>query len=370
MRVHLFWSTWLGSFGLLLFAGCSPTKGPEEEPVPPAWGQTTLVYELDHVWLRKQKAARKPIPDSEAAAAALKRRLDPNGIQGVTVRKLEAGVAQFEIVVPRRGAADELEGVKRLLTQAGKLEFRQVADQRDEADMFKAAEDNVRSFRPDKTNTPSPPPGSVSMDYEWVELGPREVKDREYGPMSPKGFVVEPPVKGPEGGATGNAYRYQGVFHAIGDFDGDGKEESRHFLLTRIPFDADGKPLEVTDKDLAYVAPQTDPRSMQWVVRVAMSTKESPGGKSGVDRLFELTAPAKAHPNDRALAIILDGQVIMAPHLQTQLSEGAIITLGRQDDAATNKRRVDELVLVLSTGPFPIPLNPQPLREETIQYAK
>ncbi len=326
-----------------------------------------------------------------------------------------------------RGAAD-LATIKDRISQQGRLEFRILADNRepDDQEAIRLAQETLKDYKVTTQNRLNPPPKPQSggedfqtptARYEWVELEETkdrtgrpygEVVDRQYGQTiwaeaekkavtnpnpPPPGFQIEPPAKPNEfGQLRDNPYRHQAVYHAtskeemeaIGDQDGDGRldpargeqPKSRHFVLTKIMLDRDGSlvppdkegraaAIEVTGEDLSRVNPYQDPSSMRLVVQFSLRTSGD-ANRAAADKRFEaLTKPGKDHPNERALAIILDGRVISAPHLKTQLSDGGIITMGSSSGAET-KRRVDTLVLLLTSGQLPAVLNPDPVSEETI----
>ena len=62
--------------------------------------------------------------------SAIKRRVDPSGTKEVTIRRYGDSI---EIIIPRAGP-DDLEYIKRRITDLGQLEFRIVADPKDAED--------------------------------------------------------------------------------------------------------------------------------------------------------------------------------------------------------------------------------------------
>jgi SecD/SecF fusion protein len=173
-------------------------------------GGTILVYEIN---LERKKnredVARaagqtvEPI-DMNALAAQIKRRIDPTDIKNVTVRPI--GDTRFEIILPfpspfanpssgqkENLTAEEIQEVKRLISQMGVLEFRILANGVDDADGVVAARDAMAALTVaqlnDLANEGKPPPGpsgrfnvtindtSAKVEYQWVELGPEFRRD-------------------------------------------------------------------------------------------------------------------------------------------------------------------------------------------------
>src|SRR5688500_2408943 len=124
-------------------------------------GGTILVYEINiertkqRIEAQARAEGRPPPPPGEEGrdsaqrqelAHQIKRRIDPTDIKNVTVRPI--GRTRFEIILPRSGAAgggrenlipEEIEEVKRLISQMGVLEFRILANGNDDAEGIIAA---------------------------------------------------------------------------------------------------------------------------------------------------------------------------------------------------------------------------------------
>src|SRR5437867_2673134 len=89
-------------------------------------------------------------------AAQIKRRIDPTDIKNVTVRPL--GDSRVEIILPKSGAAsgrenlssEEIEEVKRLISQMGILEFRILANGTDDSEGIIAARAALDSKTPEE----------------------------------------------------------------------------------------------------------------------------------------------------------------------------------------------------------------------------
>lgn len=172
-------------------------------------GGTILVYEINLERLKARKAqesgqqssAEEGLSTDEMNQLAhqIKRRIDPTDIKNVTVRPL--GRTRFEIILPFAGAAsgkenltaEEIEEVKRLISQMGVLEFRILANGVDDADGVVAARDTLAGLSVEQLNAlavegkpPLGPPGHfevtigdtrAKVEYRWVELAPEYRRD-------------------------------------------------------------------------------------------------------------------------------------------------------------------------------------------------
>ena len=201
-------------------------------------GGTILVYQvnLERTKLRKEteqapRDAKDKDKDRDAPppglspeemaqlAAQIKRRIDPTDIKNVTVRP--SGDRRVEIILPTGGAtgggrsnlsAEDIEEVKRLISQMGVLEFRILANGTDDQVGLQAARSAIEEAGKKKDQKwvnpktgkeedatelqvraarglpPPPPPDEYNVvigdtkamvRYVWVELGPEE-RDNMY----------------------------------------------------------------------------------------------------------------------------------------------------------------------------------------------
>jgi len=90
-------------------------------------GGTRLVYDVDRDSLQGDEfeTITPGMIDWNALVRAVQTRVDPSGTRGCTVRHLPPW--QIEIILPEKDAI-EIERTKRLITTAGMLEFRVVAN--------------------------------------------------------------------------------------------------------------------------------------------------------------------------------------------------------------------------------------------------
>jgi SecD/SecF fusion protein len=178
-------------------------------------GGTILVYEVnvERTAIRKQTEQGKDADPSAAGkaltadevrqlvnindlAAQIKKRIDPTDIKNVTVRP--SGDRRVEIILPLSGAAssgketlnqEDIEEVKRLISQMGVLEFRIIANGTDDQEGLRAARDAIDAANKSGALKVSaeaglPPPAPVGdynveigeskskVKYVWTELAP------------------------------------------------------------------------------------------------------------------------------------------------------------------------------------------------------
>ncbi len=111
-------------------------------------GGTILVYEVE----------RENLPanfNMDELITALKKRADPEGVKEIPIRKI--GGNRIEIILPQ-ASNEEVEDVKKMLTDVGSLEFRILANGKHDRDVVKAALGPRGLSRPPK-------------DYKWARLG-------------------------------------------------------------------------------------------------------------------------------------------------------------------------------------------------------
>ena len=110
-------------------------------------GGTILVYEV--------KKDSRPDYDIDELIAALKRRVNPEGVQDIPIRKV--GNNRIEIILPQATPA-EVEDVKRKMTDVGSLELRILAsEKKDTSEIDRALSAN---------GLKNPPRG-----FRWAKLG-------------------------------------------------------------------------------------------------------------------------------------------------------------------------------------------------------
>ena len=256
-------------------------------------GGTLLVYVM------QPAEPGASLPNAEEVRQRILRRIDPEGrgCCAVAVRDCEV-----EVRVP--GDAARAEGVKRLLSRAGYLEFRIVADKVKDRGLV----DFDRLVRLKQEGLPPDDPRFrwflVKRGWEWHK--------------TPRGNLLE-------------AWNFVYVVD-------EAKQEVE--ALVNI---ADGQ--DVTGADLASAGVV----SREGVPAVSFTMKPEAAGC-----FARLTSPEN---RDRQLAVILDGVIQSAPALRTTLSTGGII------EGYKDRQEVEDVVSILNSGELGCRLG-DPVREE------
>ncbi len=345
-------------------------------------GGTILVYEVE----------RENLPanfNMDELITALKKRADPEGVKEIPIRKI--GGNRIEIILPQ-ASNEEVEDVKKMLTDVGSLEFRILANGKHDRDVVKAALGPRGLSRPPKdykwarlgevstgTNPSFTNDTITDTQQNWkkdvyagseVALTSKEtggnartevVKvrrntantltlDRPHGLKSIASYRVEFNPSRIRGGDPNN----------LGPGDVIVREEkvapgrTETWILCNL--DRPGR--EVTGKYLKQVRPDVDDR-LQPAVRFEFNSR-------GASRFGDLTRDHKPEEGGAfryQLAILLDNLVMSAPALNSEIRESGIIEGGQQGFKA---KEVEHLIQVLRAGSLPASLNPTPLQEEKV----
>jgi SecD/SecF fusion protein len=364
-------------------------------------GGTVLVYELDQA-LSMQ--ARGPDTGSRAAVDqalldSIKRRIDENDLKGIVVRGGTGG-NRVEIVLPygSRGKQSEIsqadvEEVKEKIQQVGSLEFRILANRKDDdaaiaaaEEYFKRAQENKESdeaktldaaarngtpppFPNRGPNDPDPfmvaamDPVATPVEYAWVEVGKHERAEH--------GLKEDKKGEGRYGPALYDAAEAARREGKLFDFSGriyysrvsqneKNKEESAkkkydYFVLTRSS-DLDRMKIGGEISISAYVA---QGKSLEPVIGFSYNS-------AGANKFYQLTnrnrysGESKETGFHRLMGIILDGYIISAPQLNDPLRDSGII------EGNFTRQQVEKDVALLRSGALPATLKKQPVSENTI----
>jgi SecD/SecF fusion protein len=344
-------------------------------------------------------------------AGQIKRRIDPTDIKNVTVRPL--GDNRVEIILPMSGASsgksnlsnEEIEEVKRLISQMGVLEFRILANGKDDEEGIRAARVKLESKSAGELETraklglpPESPEDFFNVDindtkartrYLWVEIGPEERVSLGLSNAAENGegrtglwatlaAERDKPVPILNGGRVDpvscNMLLYsrkcvsaEQLAKEKMDFDrlkgqNPGKTDEEieammnrkkyeYFILTRVsPLDS----VRVEEAITITANVGTDSKSFKPCVEF---TFNSEGGR----RFSEITRrnkPTGSHL--RNLAIVLDERVVSAPNLQSEIGNRGQIT-GQFD-----RKTVERLVQILRSGALTAELREKPVSENAI----
>jgi SecD/SecF fusion protein len=283
-------------------------------------------------------------------------------------------------------SGEEIENVKNLISQQGKLEFRILANTTDDSEAIRRAEQwvNDPAHRkaledaallgdpplPPRTEDDSPlftvttlgEPRNYS--YSWVEVGKEEL----WRPLQLNNSAKSPlkalaDKKRAEGKAFVPAAEGVGGYNfllysreipnpdRLSPRDRKFGKRYEYFILTRNS--EPGK--EVTGQFLISAKRDVD-QNGRWAVHFSFDA-------TGAERFYELTSlnkPSQQGTMHRQLAIILDNQIRSAPNLNEAIRSSGQITGDFTD------KEVDDLVRILRAGALPATLKPAPAAENTI----
>ena len=318
--------------------------------------------------------------------SALKNRVDPSGVREIPIRKI-AGT-RIEIILPE-ASADEVEEVKRNLTDVGALEFRILANRKHDALIVdRALGPNGLTNPPQRyqwarigevstgTNPSSTETTISDLSQDWkkniyaggkIELtgkGTSGVEDtvsativkntsntitltEKHGLKSIDSYRVENNPGGIRGGDPANPMPGDPIVRS--EKVGRGRTE-QYILCVKDRQDVTGKYLNRTYS--------TTDEHLQPAVGFSFNRK-------GASRFGTLTREHLPDPDGfkYQLAIILDHVVMSAPSINSEIRDQGIIEGGGQGFKA---KEVEHLITILQGGSLPASVNPVPLQEEKI----
>src|SRR5579872_6776531 len=396
-------------------------------------GGTILVYEinLEKTQQRKEAFGEKDSgPRSKSGPAAglssdemnqlaaqIKRRIDPTDIKNVTVRPI--GDNRVEIILPIGGAAgggksnlssEDIEEVKRLISQMGVLEFRILANGPDDNDGIIAALDAIKSrseeelkSRAERGLAPEGPDGEFSVDigeskakvrYVWVEISPeergtlrlnnanqgstlwtmleRKRKDPPSAPWKATGMVDS----SNRGLLTEDSRSCGMLLYSRECVNRDvlARENTRRERLLREGKSEEDIKQELNDKKVEYfvltrISPEDSLRVGGDITLTATSGHDQSfnpcidfGFNGAGAKLFgQITRRNKPSGGvTRFLAIMMDDTVVSAPSIRSEITDRGQIT-GEFD-----RKTVDRQVQILRSGALSAELREKPVSENTI----
>jgi SecD/SecF fusion protein len=415
-----------------------PAKEDMERITPDSVGQlTTFIVSKGNVIGQSALALLKPLvgdhidrvadgPSTKDASDFIKDHYGPPAQEiKATIQKFMAEIALGRTLSDdeverykdqaRDLSVEEVQRIKDLVSKVGSLEFRILANDKDDA---KAIEDAKKVFQDAGKNAEFAgqikkaaqdglaPPGPRDAEtgkqkryeiatrgspsivtYSWVELGPQERRalnldnaartesGRNAGWHLAKNARGKEALQLPELAGSTERFLLQGALFYSRECedrnlpeDERRKKEVEYFVLTRDPeFDqtVGGKNSEVRTPKIdgsyltnAYGAPGSDLRPT-----VHFSFNNTGGelfGNITRKNVSEATGgPDNTKPR-RHLAIILDGLVMSAPTINSEIrSQGQI-------SGNFTQKEVDQLVNILRAGRLPATLKSQPVSESTI----
>jgi SecD/SecF fusion protein len=339
-------------------------------------GGTILVYEV-------QRDSVKNLNMSDLITA-LKQRADPNGVKEIPIRQI--GSNRLEIILPQ-SSAEEVEDVKKMLTDVGSLEFRILASRKHDGKVID------RALAPGARDRPP-------ARYMWADLG--EISTGENPEFTADtitdakqswkrdlyagvGVVLtgkdsagaEQTVSIPVARNTGNTLTleqphgldsiasYRIEYNPSNITAGDPNSPRPSDPIVRRDKVSPGREVlsilcnvdrqDVTGKYLSRTYPTQDER-----LQPAVGFQFNSQGARRFGQLTREHLPEEGDAFHYQLAILLDKLVMSAPALNSEIRESGIIEGGGQGFKA---KEMQHLINILQAGSLPASLNPTPLQE-------
>jgi SecD/SecF fusion protein len=348
-------------------------------------GGTILVYEV------VSDNTNRSV-NMEELISALKKRADPEGVKEIPIRNV--GGNRIEIILPQ-ASNEEVEDIKKMLTDVGSLEFRILANhKRDSGAIERALGQGGLAKPPPKykwarigevstgTNPRFDADSITDLRQEWkkdlyagtdVVLTGKDAngnekseavkvhrntsntlildKDKPHHLKSIASYRIEYNPSKIQAGDANNPRPSDVIIREEKDARG-GRTE----IWILCVLDRPGR--EVTGKYLKQVRPDVD-EGLQPAVRFEFDAR----GASRFGQLTHEHRPEEGGSFQYQLAILLDNLVMSAPHLKNEIRDSGIIEGGPQGFKA---KEVEHLVQVLRAGSLPASLNPNPVQEEKV----
>jgi SecD/SecF fusion protein len=343
-------------------------------------GGTILVYEV-------AKENIVPNFNMDELISALKQRADPQGVKETPIRKI--GSNRIEIILPK-ASDEEVEEVKKMLTDVGQLEFRILANRKHDG----AAID--RALGPQGLAKPPP-------RYKWAHLGEistgtsptftsdtitdlqqRWKKDLYAGTevvLTGKGS------EGPEQTVSVPVSRNTANTLALGKPHGF-KSISSYRIEYNPSNIRGGDPSNPRPTDPIVREEKVSPGFSEIYILCGMDRQNVTGSflsrtyatsderlqpavgfqfnRQGARRFGQLTRehlPEEGDASKYQLAILLDNLVMSAPSINSEIRDQGIIEGGGQ---GFKPKEVQHLINILQAGSLPASLNPTPAQEEKV----
>lgn len=312
---------------------------------PEIVGGTNLIYEIDRTGDGGIQVVAKDF------LVPLNNRLNPSGTKELLIRPI--GDDQIEIIIPDVDAT-ELAEIKRQITDSGKLEFRIVANANDHKNIIDLAvaqanssDQNVRLKKDiilvDKTTNEPRVVGTWRRLGRGVPVdGIPQVTGYQPGDLirnSQTGRLVTPPP-----GEKPNEFEKWMVAEGIVDAD------------VLLAYEKAGKPyVEVNGGDLTRAKKGFNTKG-GYEVDFTMSV----GGGDKLMRLTGANLPNAQSNFHRRMAILLDGNILSAPNLNSTIRSQGLI------EGRFSEKEVDFLVNILNSGALPGVLSKTPISENSV----
>ncbi len=306
-------------------------------------GGTRLVYDVDRDSLQGDEfeTLAPGAIDWNALVRAVQTRVDPSGTRGSAVRHLPPW--QIEILFPEKDAI-EIERTKRLITTAGMLEFRAVANPVDHQHLIDLAQQQA-------ADAENPRAKYVRDGDQVVATWARVARD-----STPTADGIRPFKVHVEGAVIRDAGSGRLIdLPAYDSFAPDlaverflaGQQIEEIEVLMAVD---DG--FDLTGNYLSKVS-----RAWDETGRPCVNFNMSSSGARLMHGLTSSNLPDQNRGFYRRLGIMLDGTLLTAPRIMSAISDRGRIA------GSFTQEEVDFLVNVLNAGSLPAPLRPRPVAE-------
>lgn len=298
-------------------------------------GGVQLIYGIDRESL---PAGTQEIPFAPLVRS-LEQRLNPRGTREVVVRRF--GEHQVEVILPNLELT-EIEAAKQLISTAGVLEFRIVANRTDHRELIEIAEQQSRDEG--QCLSPHVTTESARIGY-WAQVA-RDQSTAPDGILPLKVDVLGDVIRDARNGQLIDVPADLGwQKHALERWLDQQGIEDVEVLMAIDDYDMTGDHLAMID------------RSMDETLRPCINFSMSPQGAKRMQALTGENLPDQQAGVYRRLGIMLDGRLLSAPRLMSTISDRGRIT------GQFSMEEVDFLVQVLQAGSLPVPMEDLPMSE-------
>lgn len=357
-------------------------------------GGTILVYEVDLTKSQAAKGSRDRADadaeerglsreDMQKLAESLKRRIDPVDTKNVIIRPV--GGTRIEILVPftptskkAAGTEDFVQEVKDLVSRVGVLEFRILANDTDDKEAFEDAIEQINNNYPAeqaekdaRNGLPPPSPrrsdyrvtvngtDAENVKYEWVELSKEErqslglsngSKTALWQLLADSRGKAVPQSYNNERGERASYLLYSRDFKKETPAKDEVGKEVEYFILTRV---SDLDQVRIGDNITLNAFPEQ--QNHDWSIGFSFNA-------AGAAKFGQVTGRNRPTSGQtvRHLAAILDGKVVSAPQLNSQIIQRGQIT------GKFTKDLVDRMVYIFRSGALTAELKPNPVSENSV----
>ena len=345
-------------------------------------GGTILVYEVK----KDSTASGKVVLDD--LITALKRRINPQGVEDIAIRKV--GNDRIEVVLPKK-SADEVDDIKRKLTNVGSLEFRILANHKHDSGVADRALGPSGLTRLPKTHRWAVLGETITGARPTIDADGKTLTDptRHWVSNSQAGRTVYLTGKNSTGVEQPNVERTIEA-NTLNSFTlteplglANVSEYRIEFNPSRITAgnpDLPMAPIIREDKiapghTVRHILYEVDRQNVKGDLLAKADIQQDEHFQPAVGFTFnrqggrkfgQLTSSHLPEENGSfyyQLAILLDGVVQSAPTINSTINDSGIINGGRD---GFSKRELDFLITVLRSGSLPASLNPEPLQEENV----